>query len=296
MTKQFLQAVKRQTTLAAKVASGEATTEEKAELEKLNAAIKAATSDGDDSSTETTLKAMPLADFKAWHDQAVKAVEDGKIELLPLIKRNLAAVKQQGVTDSDGIVAVEMPVEKSAEDVISALEARIAALESAGTETPAEETDKGDKPTAQALALEAIDTLLAKYGKLKASIEAGSFSKDELASAFDGDWALKDLISDAAAVMAKAEELKAAIEDVVPEMEKLDKGGPEDGEEGSEDEGSGDEGEESSDGDSDDEGAGEGAEKSGASEAWSGGRDLAPVATAEEQAQAIKAAKEKHGF
>lgn len=299
MNKKFLETVKRQSDLAAKAAAGDATKEELAELVKLTAAVKAAT-DTSDEKPSTALKTMTLAEFKVWHEEAVKAIEEGNSSLLPLVKKNLASVKASGVTDSEGVVAVELPVEKSETDLIADLEARIAALEAAKGEAQAEgsgeengdeesgeegdgeaqgdATGKADKPTAQALAMEAIDTLLAKYNKVKAAIEAGSFSKEQAESMYDGDWQLKDAIRQAAAIMAKCGELKAAAEVLVPELEKLSDEGDE-----------GDEGEGEAGGDKNE------SEKS-AGEGWTSGRDMAPTATAAEQLAAIKGRSQKHGY
>jgi len=304
MNKKFLELVKRQAVLAAKSAKDKLSKEEAAELAKISAAIKAATEA--DEEAATTLKTMTLAEFKAWHEDAVQKIEDGDMDLLPLVKKNLAAVKAQGVTDSEGLVAVELPVEKSEADVIAALEDRIAALEAAkqddmdgagegdegaGDEGTGDSGDgdgsvepaagkQGDKPTAQALAMEAIDTLLEKYGKIKAAIESGELTKDQLDSLWD-DWPLKDAIRTSAAIMAKCDELKAAAEAVLPELEKLDDGDGDEGDEGGDGDGDGDEG----DGDGD---------VSKASSAWLGGRDLAAKnQTPEEQASQIRKAKER---
>lgn len=313
MTKKFLEIVKRQTVLAAKAASGDATPEELTELQRLNVAVKAAT-EPTDSKLDTTLKTMTLADFRVWHEKAVKAIEDGDDTLLSVVKRNLAAVKDQGKTKSDDVVAVEMPVEKSDADVVVDLQQRIADLEAkaeadpASTEDEEVDTDKGDKPTAQALAMEAIDTLLAKYTKLKALVDAGTFSKDELDSIFDGDWSLKDIIRDSAAIMAKADEMKAAVEALMPELEKLDKAEGEDGEageagdgdeagegeaEGEGKDGAGEKGDEA-DGEADGEGK-DGTEKNGPTN-WASGLDIAPRCSAEEQHQDLKKRKEKFGY
>lgn len=310
MTKKFLEIVKRQTALAAKAADGKATAEELAELQKLNVAIKAAT-DPVDQKVDTTLKTMTLAEFREWHEKAVKAIEDGEADdsLLAVVKRNLSAVKGQGKTQSDDIVAVEMPVEKTDSDRVAALEQRIADLEAKRDETPAPDADaddaeKGDKPTAQALAMEAIDTLLAKYTKLKSLIDAGTFSKGDLNDLFDGDWSLKDIISDAAAIMAKAEEMKTAVEALMPELEKLDKAedGEGDGDDGDA-EGDKPEDEDASDGDAEggDADAEGGDDKKDAAEKgepsnWASGMDVAPRQSAEAQHQAIKERKEKFGY
>lgn len=322
MTKKFLEIVKRQTVLAAKAAGGDATPEELTELTKLNVAIKAAT-EPTDAKIDTTLKIMTLADFRVWHEKAVKAIEDGDDSLLGVVKRNLAAVKDQGKTLADDIVAVEMPIEKSDADVVADLQQRIADLEAKAEADPKPSEDgeededgdgegdaeKGDKPIAQALAMEAIDTLLAKYTKLKALVDAGTFSKTDLDDIFDGDWSLKDIIRDSAAIMAKTDEMKAAVEALMPELEKLDKAedgeGDGDGEAGDSAEGDGSDaegkdkggdGEGDDKGDADAEGEGkDGAEKSGPT-AWASGLDIAPKRTAEEQHQDLQKKKENFGY
>ncbi len=287
MNKKFLKIVKRQSELAVKAADGTASEAEKTELKKLTAAVEAATAPEQDV-PETTLKTMKLSDFRAWHEKAVKDIEDGGDDkLLALVKRNIAAVKDQAVTDPEGIVAVEIPIEKSESDRIKALETRIAELEDKGEIEPvvpadgdAAPTGKADKPTAQALAMEAVDTLLVRYTKLKAVIESGSFSKDDIEDLW-GDWSLKDVIASAAAIMTKAEEMKGAVEAVMPTLEKLAK-------------------KEEDEGDPDPKAvpdpppAPEGTQKSDSK--WLSGGDMAPQATAEQQAAAIKANKEKHGY
>ena len=316
MTKKFLEIVKRQAELAAKAAAGNATAEELAEMKKLNAAIIAATAPVE---VKTTLKTMTLAAYREWHDAAMKSIEDGTAdaELLAVVKRNLAAVKDQGKTKTDDIVAVEMPVEKTPADLVAALEQRVADLEAKLAAAPADKGDAGtskqEKPTAQALAMEAVDTLLAKYTKLKGLVSGGSFSKDDLRDLYEGDWQLKDIIAQAAAVMQKADELKAAAEAVLPELKKLegegddkggDKGGDDKGGDARDDKGDDDKGDDDKGGDDkgdDDKGdgdagddKGEGTEK-GASP-WTSGGDMSPRATAAEQHKAIKGRKEKFGF
>jgi len=308
MNKKFLEIVARQTELAMKVAAGKASDEEIAELKKLTTAVKAATEPTEPA--KTTLKTMTLAEYKEWHDGAVKVVEEkGDSELLAIVKRNLAAVKSQDVTDSEGVVAVEVPLEKSEEDKIAALEARIAELEAKGADTDtdtdtdadadadadsdadadtdADDTNKGDKPTAQALALEAIDTLLVKYEKIKKLIESGSLTRDEIDEIWEGDWRLKDVIVQGAEILKKTIELKEAIETCTIELEKLAKE------------------EDDTDGDTDDDGEGDGEEGAGEPEGtskgdepspWLSGGDMSPRASADEQLAAINKNKNKHGY
>jgi hypothetical protein len=308
--KKFMEVVKRQTELAAKSAAGTATKEEIAELTKLNAVVKAATEPAPAPSTKLTT--MTLAAFREWHEKAVKSLEDGvaDVELLAVVKRNIAAVKDQGKTLADDIVAVEMPVEKQEADKVAALEARIAELEAkaakpaadpAPAAAPAPDPAKADdaakangkatdKPVSQALAMEAIDTLLAKYTKIKSLIDSGSLARKDLEELWS-DYDLKRTIEQAVAIMAKADELKAMAAAVLPELEKLEKL------EAPEKSGEGDA--PAADGDGEAADGGEPTEKGDAPKPgsrWESGLDLAPVATAKEQAAAIKAQKSKFGF
>lgn len=296
MTTKFIEAVKRQTVLAAKAAEGKATPDELAELAKVNAVLKAATEP--EAPAQTKLTTMTLAEFREWHEKAVKQIEDGAADatLLSVVKRNIAAVKDQGKTKADEIVAVELPVEKTETDKVADLESRIADLEAklaGATATGDQDTSKanGDKPTAQALAMEAIDTLIAKYTKIKALIDAGGLTQDELRKMYDSDWQLKDFISAAAAVLAKADNLKAMAEAVLPEIKKLDTEGAEgaEGAEGTPAEGT------PAEGTSAEGTPAEGTEKSASR--WVSGLDMAPeLKTSEEQKAAIKATKMKNGF
>jgi len=329
MTKKFLQIVARHKALAQKAAAGKADEKELAELEKLSKAIDAAVGTDDSAPAETTLMTMSLKEYQEWHETAVKSIEAGEADekLLALVKRNLAAVKAQKKTKSDELVAVEMPVAKSAEDKFTALEDRIAELEAKlkakdegdSSGKPTDDDDAGEddgepsskqdgKSTAQALAMEAIDALLEKYGKIKALVDSGSLTKESMRDLYEGDWQLKDILSQAAAIMAKADELKSALEACLPELEKLAKAeGPEDEDGDGEGDGEGDE-----DGAGDDEGDGEGEGGEGGeeeaskgdgedgnkvSEAWSMGTDLSPKIEPEEHAKEIqKASKNRTGL
>jgi hypothetical protein len=307
--KKFMEVVKRQTELAAKAAAGTATKDELAELTKLNAVVKAAMLPTQKSAT--TLVTMTLAAFREWHEKTVKQLEEGDadVSLLALVKRNVEAVKAQGKTKADDVVAVELPVEKTDADKVEALEQRIADLEAKLTGKAAGGSAKpdapppaeggtppagGGKPTAQALAMEAVDTLLAKYAKLKQLVDAGTFSKDELCNIFDGDWQLKDIISQAAAVMAKAEELKKAAEETLAELQKLDDSEGADGTEGGDADGT-EGGKDGKNADGTQKAAGGKPATGGKPSRWTSGLDMAPEATAREQAAAIKAAKAKRG-
>jgi hypothetical protein len=297
--KKFMEVVKRQTELATKAALGSATKEEIAELQKLNAVVKAATEP--EAPASTKLATMTLAAFREWHEKAVKALEDGVADasLLAVVKRNIAAVKEQGKTLADDVVAVELPVEKEEVDKVAALEARIAELEAKAAEKakapppPADDSAKATSaPTAQALAMEAVDALLSKYTKLKALIDSGSFTRDEVDKLCCSDWSIKEIIQSAAAVMAKADALKELAAAVTPELEKLDS--TEKVEDAATDAAPPAEGdaetttEETTETEKGDE--------TPAKSRWESGLDLAPVATAKEQAAAIKAAKAKNGF
>lgn len=302
--KKFLEIVKRQTVLAEKAATGSATAEELVELAKLNATIKQVTEPEVDTSP-TDLTTMTLAEFQTWHEDAVKQLEagTGDASLLAVVKRNLAAVKKQGKTKADDIVAVEIPVAKTAEDKLAEMEKRLKALEEKnaapapapaapeGDAAVATEADKatGKKPVSQALAMEAVETLLDKYIKLKSVVESGSFTKEELNNLMGGDWELKDIIRSAASVMQKAGDLQAAMSAVMPELEKLAAAetaaaaAPEGGAEP----------EVETDDDAD---LAAGVESDTAKSAWESGKDIAPVETAEQQASEISKRKKEYGY
>ncbi|MEN6370224.1 MAG: hypothetical protein ABFD77_11100 [Thermotogota bacterium] len=318
--KKFLEIVKRQTVLASKAASGKATKEELEELSKLNKAVEAATSAP--KVAKTKLTTMTLAKYREWHDTTMKQIEagDSDADLLAVVKRNLAAVKEQAKTKSDDIVAVELPVEKTEDEKYTALMDRIAALEEKlsekdnatepaggkkpdGGDAPAtgegDKSNKADKPVSQALAMEAVDALLARYTKLKASVDSGSLTKQDLESLWS-DYELKRAIEQAAAIMAKSEKLAEMAEAVLPGLKKLaaaedDKGGEGEGGKDGEGDGDGDAGDDAGDGtnkgkDSTNKGSG-----AKTPSRWESGLDLAPTATAKQQAAAIKRNKDKNG-
>lgn len=304
--KKFMEIVKRQTELATKAAAGSATKEEIAELNKLNAVVKAATEPAAPAATK--LATMTLAAFREWHEKAVKQLEDGASDptLLAVVKRNIAAVKEQGKTLADDIVAVELPVEKQEADKVAALEARIAELEAkaapanappvgstatdAAADADAAKAD-GDKPVSQALAVEAIDALLARYTKVKAAIDAGSLTKQDLELLWS-DYELKRAIEQCAAIMVKAEALKALVEAALPELKKLDETSASGGTEKV----NGDAASDGEDDGADDDTTTEKGADAPAGSRWESGLDLAPEATAKEQLAAIKATKGKFGF
>jgi len=238
MNKTFMKVVKRQAELAAKAAHGEATAGELAELSKLTAAIQAATNT-DEGATTTELKTMTLAEYQQWHEKAIKSIEDGQADstMLALVKRNLAAVKTQGKSKSDDVIAVEMPVEKTEPDRMAALEQRLADVETKlaplseakQNELPATAPATGaalNKPISSALAMEAIDTMLAKYAQVKTMIESGNMDAKKLYEIWGNDWDLKHIIEQACTVMAKSAELNKASESVIPALEKMSKEEP----------------------------------------------------------------------
>lgn len=307
MKKNFMQIVSRQATLAAKAAIGKASAEELTELARLSKAIQEATGTADKPAT-TTLTTMTLAAYQVWHEAAMKSIEDGVADesLLPLVKRNLAAVKTQAKTKAEDVVAVEIPVAKTDADVMAVLEQRIAVLEArlAGKDTAADavtdagngtdaaagkavdDARKADKPVSQALAMEAIETLLAKYEKIKGLLSSGTMTRDNVQELCDGDYALKEIILQSARVMAKAEELKAALAACLPAMEKLakdeaDAAADTDGETG------GDAGGET-DGDDGDSETVKGDDCAPIGSAWRSGGDLAPRISPEKHTAAIR--------
>ena len=238
ITKKLEEMVRRHSALTAKMIAGDVTDEERAELKKLTDAIALATKEPEVEVGKTSLAVMTLAEFQAKADELMTG--EPTAEELALLKRNLAAIKDQGVTDADGNVAVEVLVELTVEERNKALEDRVAQLEAklaegdeapaadadeepaAEDEAPAEdETGKAEGGVAQQLAGEAVDALIERFQGLKAKIEAGTLKVDDVREAWQGEWELRELIDGAAAVMGKLDAAKALIEEVAPQLEKL---------------------------------------------------------------------------
>ena len=225
LTEKLMETVKRQSELAKKVMDGTATDEEKAELDKINQAIDTATGQSTET-RKTDLVTMKLEEFQNMVEEKTKS--DISPDELALLKRNIESVKKQGKTKADDIVAVEVLVKQSAEDMIAALENRVveleAKLEAKLAKKPSEPEKAADKPTAQALASEAIDSIIEQFGEMKNKITAGTLKQQDVKDMWPS-WQMQELIEGATAVVAKLDEAKKLIKEVMPELKKLSEGG-----------------------------------------------------------------------
>ena len=269
ITEKLLEFVKRQTLLAAKIEAGTATPEERAELIKINKAISAAVNPqkADQNIVITTMRVDEFKTHVGAELEALKTAADA--DRLALLQSNIASVKAQGKTLDEDIVGVQVFTEKSSDDRIAALEATVTDL---SDKLQAAETGKQEKPTAQAMAMEAIETLMSRMEAAKTKIEAGSLTRQDLNDMWDGDWDLREALSQAAAIMTKAEELFKTLSVIVPAWEVLakDEDGDGEGDAGEGDAAEGDAAEGDGEGDA---GEGDSVDKS---EGW--GTDLAPPA------------------
>ncbi len=245
-TKETLEKIaKRQAELTTLVLANKATDENKAELGRLNKAVNA-TSDA----ATTEHKAMKLSEAKvAIEEMSQKIDPSGEVDkdFVALIKRNisvLAALKDVDGVTGDTIVTIEVLSKGSDDDRFKAMEDKIKELEASLKAFDGRTTsglDNNDDPdnnddldgddaakkakagAAQALGIEAIDALVKRFQGLKAKMDNGSLTNQDIRDAWTGEWELKSLIEGAAAVMAKMDEAKKEIETVMPAMEKLQK-------------------------------------------------------------------------
>lgn len=125
ITEKLEQLVRRQTALIGKGYES-LTDAERAELDKLNAAIAAATAEPEIAKSATRLTTMTEEEFSTYMTEAMEKEQspDG----LALLKRNIEAVRSQKA-DGKEIFAVELPVAKTAEDKLDEALTRIAELE-----------------------------------------------------------------------------------------------------------------------------------------------------------------------
>ncbi len=221
LTQKFMEYAKRQNVLAAKAAEGKATEGEIAELKKISTALSAAMGDHEPQ-CETELASLNAEEFKKYVQDETAAVE---VELDPdrlsLLKRNIADVKRQQAKGAETF-AVYMAVVKEEADAVSALEARIAALEAGSVVAPEKaEEDETEKGVAQDLGAEALDALLLKFNLLKTKMDAGGVSIEDVDAAFNGNWQLRDFIEMAAAFMTKSDEMAKTIAPIVDALTAL---------------------------------------------------------------------------
>lgn len=258
ITKKLEEMVRRQSALTAKMIDGTATDAEKVELRTLTDALAKATSpEPHQVRGRTTLRTVKLAAFRAEADALLAG--DPTPDQLAVLKRNMAAVKDQAVTDPEGLVAVEALVELTDKDRLAEIEQRLKAAEArlsegfdgrtrTGLALPADEEPAakpdpkaqaaaaggegtqakadGDTSIATQLATEAVDSLITRFTALREKIAAGTLKIDDVRNAWQGDWELRSLIEGAVAVLSKVDQVAALIKEVQPALEALDKATP----------------------------------------------------------------------
>ncbi|MFO7782067.1 MAG: hypothetical protein R6W94_10625 [Spirochaetia bacterium] len=207
--------MKRQTLLSAKIADNTATPDERTEFSRINAAIKAAT-EPQTVEAKTLVTTMRLDEFQKHVESEMGALEKTPdADRLALLQRNIASVKSQGKTLAEDIVGVEIMTRKTSDDRIAALEATVADL-SAKLAEAATTAEKAEAPTAHAMAMEAMVAMMSRMEALKSKVDSGSLTVEDLQMAWEGTWDIRDALRQAAAIMAKAEELHKSLSVVVP--------------------------------------------------------------------------------
>lgn len=293
--KKLRELMERQSRLTAKMLAGNISADEKAQLARLTKTIENANKPHV-VTRKTSLKTMTLSEFKKYVTEMSSG--DCDADELAILKRNIDAVKEQGASSPDDVVAVEFLAQEKAEDVIAQLQERIAALEASSSATTKEdedtdgdgetdpdedgdtvgeeETEKSEKPTAMALAMEAIDTILANMTELKKKFEAGDVTLEEINKIWP-QWEIRNLVDAAASIMTKVDTMKSMAEELDPLVKSLSGDDENEEDENSDSDASGDEAEDSTD-DSSDSGEGETVDKSAADAvaAFLSGRDMAP--------------------
>ena len=309
LNQKVLEVVKRQTELAGVVATGKATEAQKTELLAITEKLEQLTGKKTVSVGKTKLTTMTLKEFKA-HIEAEQVALQTELDpaRLALLKRNIEAVKSQGKTAMDDVVAVELAIESAASDArMDAMEEKLDQVLTAlkdfdgRTQTGVGDADgdgddgddggkgaaaKGDgkKPTAEALANEALDAIIKRFQAIKEKIAAGEISTDDLEKMWPG-WEMREMLEGAVAVLAKLEEAKGLVEEVMPALEKAAKG--DDGDDGDDD-----------DDDDDDDKKKKKTSKGGAVDhdsggAWGAGGDLSPKLSDKDAFTSMKKASTK---
>lgn len=279
MNEKLMKMIARQAALVSKLSAGKITDKEKSELGILNKQLQLIADIDKSKIGKTKLSTMTLKEFRA-HCQ--KEQEEGTAAFdgarLALLKRNIDSVKSQGKTKSDDVVAIEVLVEQSADDVrMSAIENQLTEVLSllkggatfdgrgrtgivdndddgdddgtgdAGGDAGGDDTGsggtgdtaKGDMPITTKVAIEAITALISRYEKIKTKIENGEeFTSEELSKMWP-NWELREAVESSVEVLAKLEVLKALAEVVNPQLEKLAKDEAGDGDGDGDDDGEG---------------------------------------------------------
>jgi len=224
--------VRKQAELVAK--GSEISDAEKIELDKLNAAILAATQEPRVEKSETRLTTMTAEEFTKYVQDNTGENATSDLAVLGLVKRNIEAVRAQKAEGKD-VFAVELPIEKTEDDKMAELLGRIASLEAKLASKNAENEGEGkgegegeseddvNKGLAEDLAMEAMDALLTKFATLKEKMNKGNVTQEDINEAFSSNWQLRDLIEMAAALMAKTNELNELVQPVLTALEDLEK-------------------------------------------------------------------------
>ena len=258
MNPKLRELLKRQTALVGKVAKGDANDQEKRELDALNKKIEELSNPEAVDVGKTTLATMTVAEFKKHvQEETVDATEKLDTKRLALLKRNIDSVKSQNKSTDEEVVAVEVLVDAGKSDErLDAMELKLDEIfqfvkgqnfdgrgttglvngdaggdagtgtgegegEGEGEGTPSEKND--EMPVSTAAALEALTAMIARYEKVKGMVEGGdAFTSEELYKMWPG-WELREAVEQSVEVLAKLEALKALMEAVNPELEKIAK-------------------------------------------------------------------------
>lgn len=232
MNKKLQKAMRRQTELTAKLMAGNITKEEKTELSTVNAQIKKAI-EPHKVTQKTNLTTMKLSEFREWVEKLTNG--DPSADELAIIKYNLEQIKGQGVTDPDGIVAVQILAKETNEEAMSRLEARVAELEERLSEGGVQSKDangdsdqfdsskddknktEGESPTAMALAIEALDATIKRFQLLRQKFEEGNVTLDDVYNSWP-EYEIREIVASSAQILSKFDDLKTLLDEVVPKL------------------------------------------------------------------------------
>lgn len=313
MNQKLMKMISRQTALVNKLSKGKLDDAEKKELDDLNKKIEGLSNLDSVEVGKTELATMTVKEFKDHVSKVqTETAESLDVQQMALLKRNIAAVKSQGKTKDEEIVAVEILVEQSGSDarldgiegkmdelfeLVKGLAGKGASFDGRST-TGINDGDEGDgdgdggdggdgegqntgkaddMPASTAVAIEALGAIIERYQKIKTLIEAGeTFTEEDLQKMWPG-WELRDAVETATAVLAKLESLQALVESVHPALEKIAK--------------SSDDNDDNDDNDDDNDGDGETPTEKGDKgkvSKWLSGEDMAVELDATAQFQAAK--------
>lgn len=255
MNEKLKQLLKRQTELVGKIAKGEANDEEKKQLDALNKKIEELSNPDAVDIGKTKLATMTLAEFKKHvEDENIDATAKLDTKRLALLKRNIDSVREQNKSAADDIVAVQVFADTEKRDErLDAVESKLDQIfelvkgatfdgrgntgivntgdsdgegdgEGEGNGENVQSDKSDDMPNTTMAATEALTAIIARYQKIKDMIEEGKdFTQEELNKMWPG-WDLQSAVENAAAVLAKLEELNDLTTLIHPMFEKLAKG------------------------------------------------------------------------